>query len=428
MNPSQHDSREPPARPWGRLGQLLRWALIVGLLVWLGHGALIDLLAGHSQRRSLTGEALSPAASALLEQCLEDLPAGPLIDLHAHLAGRGPESGCWVNPRLLSPLHLVDWARMRSYLSAAGLDQDSPDTAWIENLAGLARARPRPALHYLLAFDYRYTPQGERDLAHSEFHVPNAYAFAAAQAHGDVFRCAISVHPYRPDALQELDRWAARGVRLVKWLPAAQGMDPASPRCDDFYRALVARDMVLLVHCGQELALGTREDQELGNPLRLRRPLEAGVQILVAHCASSGTALDLDVAGQNPPRVDCFELFLRLMGEEAFEGQLWGEISTVTQVNRYSTALATLLERQDLHSRLVNGSDWPLPALNVLYQTRALEGAGFIGADERRLLNEIYHHNPLSFDLALKRLVRSPGTGKRFAPGIFTRLGPLSQR
>jgi predicted TIM-barrel fold metal-dependent hydrolase len=394
-------------------------------VAWLGHGALIDLLAGHSDRRSLAGEALSPAAGDLLARCLDDLPPGPLVDLHAHLAGRGPDSGCWVNPRLLSPWHPVDWVRMRAYLSAAGLNSGSPDAAWIEGLADLARARQRPALHFLLAFDHRYSTDGQRDLEHSEFYVPNEYAHAAAEAHSDVFRCAISVHPYRPDAVQELERWAARGVRLVKWLPGAQGMDPASPLCDAFYRALVAQDMVLLVHCGEEQAVDAEADQELGNPLRLRRPLEAGVQILVAHCASAGTALDLDVGGADPPRVDCFQLFLRLMGEQAFEGQLWGEISTVTQVNRYANALAVLLERQDLHPRLVNGSDWPLPAVNVLYQTRALASAGFITAEERKALNEIYHHNPLTFDLALKRLVRSPETGARFAPEIFTRLGPL---
>ena len=423
-SPEQSPSELPSGSP-NRKYRLLRWVLVIGLLAWLGHGPLIDLLAGHSARRSLAGESLSTEANDLLARCLEDLPPGPLVDFHAHLAGRGPDSGCWVNPRLLSPLHPRDWVRMRSYLSAAGLGPESPDSAWIEGLAGLARARQRPALHFLLAFDHRYSTQGLRDLEHSEFYVPNEYAHAAAEAYSDVFRCAISVHPYRTDAVQELERWAAQGVRLVKWLPGAQGMDPASPLCDAFYRALVAQDMVLLVHCGEEQAVDAEADQELGNPLRLRRPLEAGVQILVAHCASSGSALDLDVGGAHPPRVDCFDLFLRLMGEKAFEGQLWGEISTVTQVNRYSNALSVLLEREDLHSRLVNGSDWPLPAVNVLYQTRALKSAGFITAEEREIMNEIYHHNPLTFDLALKRVVRSPKTGARFAPQIFTCLGPL---
>ncbi len=419
-----------PSEPKGtkstaRRSKYLCAGLVLVFLTWIGHGALIDLFAGNSERGSLTGKSLSPEASALLAKCLDDLPEGPLIDVHAHLAGRGSGSQSWVNPRLLSPLHPLDYLRMRSYLSAAGMGPDSPDSEWVDQLAGLARARSRPALHYLLAFDYRFTSSGVRDLERSEFYVSNAHAFTIAEEHDDVFRCAVSVHPYQQDAVGMLEHWAHMGVQLVKWLPGAQGMDPASPLCDDFYKALVENDMVLLVHCGQEMAVDAESDQELGNPLRLRRPLAAGVQLIVAHCASSGTALDLDVGGEDPPRVDCFDLFLRLMGEPAHEGQLWGEISTVTQVNRYSNALATLLERTDLHSRLINGSDWPLPGLNVLYQTRALEWAGFLTTKERELLNEIYHHNPLSFDLALKRVVRSPKTRSQFDPAIFTRLGPL---
>jgi len=59
---------------------------------------------------------------------------------------------------------------------------------------------------------------------------------------------------------------------------------------------------------------------------------------------------------------------------------------------------ATLLKRQDLHSRLVNGSDYPLPAINSLIWTRSLVRSGFITAEERQSLNEIYDYNPLLFD------------------------------
>ena len=73
-----------------------------------------------------------------------------------------------------------------------------------------------------------------------------------------------------------------------------------------------------------ELAVkgGNRED--FGNPLRLRRPLEQGVRVLVAHCASLGTGLDLD-AGSRPARVDNFALFVRLMEEPNYQGLLFGD-------------------------------------------------------------------------------------------------------
>ncbi|HPI23945.1 MAG TPA: amidohydrolase, partial [Spirochaetota bacterium] len=79
-----------------------------------------------------------------------------------------------------------------------------------------------------------------------------------------------------------------------------------------------------------------------------------------------------------------------------------------------------ILERTDLHHRLVNGSDYPLPAVNVVIQTRVLARLGFITADERRCLNEIYRANPLLFDFVLKRTIRHPRTGARFPASVFT--------
>jgi hypothetical protein len=78
-----------------------------------------------------------------------------------------------------------------------------------------------------------------------------------------------------------------------------------------------------------------------------------------------------------------------------------------------------LLERQDLHHRLVDGTDWPLPAVNVLFSTWVLERAGFLTGSEREALNELYEYHPLVFDLALKRVVRAPRSGKRFLPQAF---------
>ena len=73
-----------------------------------------------------------------------------------------------------------------------------------------------------------------------------------------MFAPTISVHPYRPDALQELEKWAKRGARFVKWLPNAQGMNAADERCDDYYRLMKQYGMTLLTHAGEEQAVATR--------------------------------------------------------------------------------------------------------------------------------------------------------------------------
>ncbi|MEA2659203.1 MAG: hypothetical protein QOF64_1799, partial [Candidatus Binatota bacterium] len=108
-----------------------------------------------------------------------------------------------------------------------------------------------------------------------------------------------------------------------------------------------------------------------------------------------------------------------LLDEPKYAGLLFGEISAITQYNRMPTPLATLLSRQDLHPRLVNGSDYPLPAINALIRTSKFASEGFITADERQSLNEIYDHNPLLFDFVLKRTLRHPKTRQKLAASIF---------
>jgi mannonate dehydratase len=116
-----------------------------------------------------------------------------------------------------------------------------------------------------------------------------------------------------------------------------------------------------------------------------------------------------------------FDLFLRLMSEKRYEGLLFADISAMTQYNRIGRPLTTILQREDLHERLVNGSDYPLPAVNLLIRTRALVQQGYITKDERACLNEIYDYNPLLFDFALKRSIKLPGTQRSLSAKVFMR-------
>ena len=108
------------------------------------------------------------------------------------------------------------------------------------------------------------------------------------------------------------------------------------------------------------------------------------------------------------------------MEEPRYEGLLYGELSALLQFNRFDGPLQTLLERSDLHHRLVNGSDYPLPGVNALVRTSSLQESGLITEDERGALNLIYRYNPLLFDFVLKRTVRHPRRGTRFAAESFT--------
>ena len=89
--------------------------------------------------------------------------------------------------------------------------------------------------------------------------MPNEWVFKLTEQYPDVFAPTISVHPHRPDALQELETWAKRGARFVKWLPNAQGIDPSDPAIDNFYREMKRLGLVLLTHAGEVRHAPTRQ-------------------------------------------------------------------------------------------------------------------------------------------------------------------------
>lgn len=396
------DPRCPAARAGWR---------ILGLGCLLALGASLVPLEGRKP--------LSPAARALVQKALEGLdPARPLVDVHVHAVGNGKgTSGIWVNPTLFQWRHPQKKLMTRAYLKAAGVaDDEAFDEAYLARLLALARGFGHPVRLHLLAMDWNHHPDGTRDEAHTEFHVPNAWVVKVAAAHPGEVVPVISIHPYRKDAIPELERWAAQGVKFMKWLPNAQGIDPADPRLDAFYTRFRELGMVLLTHAGEEKAVDAKGAQAYGNPLKLRRPLDLGVTVVIAHCASLGTNEDLDNPGRKAAN---FELFRRLMGEPKYAGRLFGDISAMTQFNRMPGPMTAVLADAALQERLVNGSDYPLPAVNPVIWTREVQWRGLITKAERKALNEIYRANPLLFDFVLKRTLRDPKTGGRLAASVF---------
>ena len=404
-----------------RLARALGWLCALALCLSIGACFALRGLGAASSRepREFSAQA-TPAARELVARAFAGLDPARILDHHVHLAGLGSDgSGCEVDPRGFSWLH--PWKRVQFlfYLDASGVrEREHADRQMVERLHELASSSPVPIRCALLAFDAAHDDAGARDPRHTEFHVPNDWALRVAAEHPQLFVPVASVHPYRPDALAELERCAAQGARLVKWLPNSMNIDPADPRCDAFYELLARLDRTLLVHTGEERAVAAGERQELGNPLRLRRPLARGVRVVAAHCASLGEGLDLDRRGGG--KLPNFELFMRLMDESQLpgRGELYGEISAVEFRNRSPEVLRTLLERPDLHARLLFGSDYPLPALRVLISTSRLEEQGFLTRAEREALDEVYDYNPLLYDFALKRTLHGRG-GQRFADAVF---------
>ena len=359
------------------------------------------------------------AEHELVQAAWDGLDAAQVWDAHAHLVGTGDSgSGVFVNPRMQSVLHPGEYARRLFFLNA-GCAHDAPgsvDRAYVERLHNLIDGLRPGAKVLLFAFDRAHDAQGAVQWARTGFYVPDAYARDTARAHPRYFEWVASIHPYRDDGVPALERARAEGARAVKWLPAAMGIDPASPRCERFYAALARLGLPLISHAGLERAVMGADTQDFGNPLKLRRALDAGVRVVVAHCASLGEDRDLD-RGPNGPVVESFALFARLMEEPRYAGRVFGDVSAMTQVNRAGGALARVLEREDWHARLLNGSDYPLPGLMPIYSVDYLVSLGLLPAAAAPVLSEIRAHNPLLFDFVAKRSLASQG--RRFARSVF---------
>lgn len=365
-------------------------------------------------------EELSSGARELVRRSFADLDRSKVWDAHVHVLGLGAGgTGCWINPAMRSYLHPLNRLELDLYLAASGVtDEDDADAQYVARLLALHRAANPAGKLLVFGFDYQVDAAGREVPEASPFHTPDEYVLRLARENDDVVACA-SIHPYRRDAVGRLQAAAEAGAKAVKWLPNAMGIDPAEPRCAPFYARLAELGLPLITHVGLERAVIAADHQEYGNPLRLRRALDAGVVVVAAHCASLGSSRDLDADEEE--ELASFDLFLRLMGEKQYEPNLFGEISGLTQVNRSGRPLAEMLAAEELHPRLVNGSDYPLPAIDPLFSTRILVRRGYIDADQRRLLNEVFDANPLLFDLVLKRCVsvEAGGRERRFAPIVF---------
>lgn len=359
------------------------------------------------------------AEHEIVKAAWSGIDATKMWDSHAHLVGVGDGgSGAWVNPQMESLLHTQQYIQRIFYLNAGCTHEakNRVDQSYIERTHNLLDGLRPGAKLLLFAFDYHHNEAGNAVQENSTFYLPNDYAAKTAKLHTKYFEWAASIHPYRKDCVEALELAVKDGARAVKWLPAAQGMDPSSPLCDKFFDAMARHKLPLITHAGEEKAVHGGDSQLFGNPLLLRRALDHGVRLVVAHCASLGQDRDLD-QGTNGAYVNSFDLFTRLMDDAKYGPLLHGDISAITQRNRSVDVLKKIIARSDWHDRLLNGSDYPIPGVMPLYSIDNMLNEKLISKPVAPVLREIRKHNPLLFDFVLKRHLQS--AGKKLSPRIF---------
>ncbi len=248
----------------------------------------------------------------------------------------------------------------------------------------------------LLAQDEVYHEDGsKRDFG--SFHVPNDYLFSICETHPQ-FLPAISIHPARHDALDELDRGLARGARALKLLPNCHNVNCSLPQYDSFWEKMAAAGLPMLAHSGGEMTVPVA-NKLYENPAYFRRPLEIGVKIIAAHAASSSHFLDPDY----------FEVLVKMMREFP---HLYGDTSALNTPFR-SAAVKRVLDC-DLRDRFLHGSDFPVPIGTWYVRLR-----GLIDGDDRAAAAKI--PNLIERDYFLKRAMN-------FDEQHFSKLGEVLRK
>jgi mannonate dehydratase len=203
----------------------------------------------------------SPAAAIaghdIVRAAWDGIDAAQVWDCHAHLAGIGDGgSGIRINPRMLSPLHPTEYLQRLFYLNA-GCAHQAPgrvDQSYLERLHNLADGMQPGFKLLLFAFEQTHDARPA---------APGSHRLPRPQPPRP--RCGprpsglLRVGLLDPPAARRLRRGPRSrrpdGARAVKWLPPAMGIDPASPACDRFYRALARLDLPLITHAGEEKAV-----------------------------------------------------------------------------------------------------------------------------------------------------------------------------
>ncbi len=264
------------------------------------------------------------------------------IDAHVHVCAFTPEHGL-TSDRLLNTL---PFRFMRWRLGIAGHDA-SAERQLEQRLVGALDATPELDAAVVLAFDGVRHDDGSLDAERTHFYVTNDYVIDLCRRHPKM-RFGASVHPFRTDAVAEVERCVAAGAVLLKWLPIVQGFSPADPRCIPLYEALAHHKLPLLSHTGGERSL-IRVNDAWADPRLLEPALQRGVTVIAAHCGTRSTFTEPDY----------FDAWAEMARRHE---NLYGDTAALCLPARWH-ALRRLLDDPFLLGRVVHGSDWPIPPI-----------------------------------------------------------------
>ncbi len=267
------------------------------------------------------------------------------IDIHVHMVGNGcAESGCWFRyPWWKEPFAwLMAWQNDVPISALYG----NLEAAYAKKLSEWVAKSDSIDEIVLLAQEEVYDENGNKLTHLGSAHVPNDFVFEMCDKYEGLLP-AISIHPARPDALQELERCIEKGAVMLKLLPNCQNVDCNLPQYREFWKMMGDAGLPLLAHTGGEYTLQV-VNAAYSDPRVLRQPLECGVKVIAAHCATQSSFWD--------PQY--FHVLEDLMAEYP---NLYGDNSALNTPFRSAKIRETL--SGPMKGRIIHGSDYPVPIM-----------------------------------------------------------------
>lgn len=345
---------------------------------------------------------LSIGARDLIHRTYQKLNQSPEIyDIHMHILGY--DSDNFLHPNLDKGLSGIKWSVIHNAATGAISAEGSTNLS-IERLQIYARHFPK-LKGTILPIHCAWDQNGKPEFQNTASYLGNSTAVLAAQGQ-ESLQPAVSIHPKDPDWKLKMEHAAVKGIRLIKWYPP-QGVNPTD-NCKEFYSEMVKNKMVLIAHSGHSHALSLPKQWEhFGDPENFKEALEAGVDVILAHCGGE-------------ERIDQFEKLGAEAKDKNWKGKLYGDLSGAT--HKSPTFLARLMDlAQKPHINIVYGSDYPYTNLGkARYNFYATQG--WLKKNEVEPLNEIRQANPLLANFIAMSILTIKGNQfpiKTFTTKIF---------
>lgn len=274
------------------------------------------------------------------------------IDIHTHL----------LNPNVNFD-RLFDKLAVRFFAKGLGVEpkalQAEPYTTYVEAMARAIRESEYVEKACVFGVDSRLDERGREIDRDKTVCAMTEDVLEVANKHPGEFIPFFSINPRRPDALDLIDAYMEKGCKGAKFLQNYWRLDLNNKQFIPYYEKLKAWNIPLIIHIGSEYSINSDARYEQISMLDL--PLACGVTIVAAHMGLGRINHKLRLwrnLSKNPIYFD--DDYFLLMDKLRKHENLYADISAMLVPLR-ARALPHLAKQQDIHDKILFGTDYPVP-------------------------------------------------------------------